>query len=47
MYYRNVQHYRNDSGADEGRITIWAIETGLRDALRLPTETRILLLILS
>jgi len=31
MYYRNVQPYRNDSGADQGRITIWDIETGLRD----------------
>ena len=31
MYYRNVPHYSNVSGADEGRITIWDIETGSRD----------------
>ena len=31
MYYRNVQHYRRDSGADEGRIIVWDIATGLRD----------------
>ncbi|MCY3780513.1 MAG: WD40 repeat domain-containing protein [Chloroflexi bacterium] len=31
MYYRNVPHYSKVSGADEGRIMIWDIETGLRD----------------
>lgn len=31
MYYRNIPHYSNVSGADEGRIFVWDIETGSRD----------------